>query len=335
MEDTSSESYLAALRALWYAYWNGPSPENISNAISVACGIPVSQDKTVVVKITGDSLELSNGQVIDIPSGVYPIVSEGQLVLPFKALLDGVSVSDRTTPGRYLDVVYMRTLFRLFKQPTIYDSLVSLHGQTAADEWVKANLQWHVHIIEVDLDKVLKMDKFYGTVLANLITKFRPKQDFAIAIFRGKIQTDTITFSEYVDAIGTYDIRYTVEKNPADHFNTGLVGMPDQDDYRNDPSGYYWANIDSQVFVISESLSIYPVSAGVSGSIPLYPQGKVYMAGGTSSGFSSVFADASGGHSEPLYGAGFALGVSNSFGNGIVIGSNVIEHLAGVGEDDT
>ena len=102
--DQNSKGYLKAIKGLWYAFWNGPRPENIKRSLYLLFGLPTASLAGTIanISITQIFLTYDDGteEVFDIPSGLSPIVKIGQIVTRFEPLVNGIQVFDKINyPG--------------------------------------------------------------------------------------------------------------------------------------------------------------------------------------------------------------------------------------------
>ena len=101
---SNTPSYLKAVKGLWFAYWTGPSPQNIQRSLYLLLGLPTASKNGTVTNVTATQVFLtytdSTTETFTIPSGLFAIVSVGDAVEQFQPLTTGVSVLDKVnSPG--------------------------------------------------------------------------------------------------------------------------------------------------------------------------------------------------------------------------------------------
>lgn len=96
-------SYLSVVQGLWFAFWNGPKPDNLRKSLYLLFGLPTAQETSIVTSIAPTIETTSAAGVIrqfDIPSGLHAIVVVGQTVTRYQPLVDGIDVFDKINhPG--------------------------------------------------------------------------------------------------------------------------------------------------------------------------------------------------------------------------------------------
>lgn len=102
--DTNNANYLKAVQGLWYAYWNGPRPDNIRNALYLLFDLPTASKTGTVTSITNTNITLTytdmTTETFPIPNGLSAIVLIGQSVTQFQPLVSGINVYDKVNyPG--------------------------------------------------------------------------------------------------------------------------------------------------------------------------------------------------------------------------------------------
>jgi hypothetical protein len=100
----NSPRYVQVVQGLWFAFWNGPTPENVRRALYLLFGLPVAQEDGTVITATSTIVETlgDNGieRSFDVPLGLAPDVVKGQRVQRFQPLVTGIAVYDKVNkPG--------------------------------------------------------------------------------------------------------------------------------------------------------------------------------------------------------------------------------------------
>ena len=99
IEDFSSDSYKAAVRGLYYAYFQGPTLDAIRTGVHILIGLPIAEEAGVVEAINPDfsgtlGLVTVNGEGYTYPKLVGTSLSVSDEVRQFEPLSDGVEVQD-------------------------------------------------------------------------------------------------------------------------------------------------------------------------------------------------------------------------------------------------
>jgi hypothetical protein len=105
--DDNKESYLKAVKGLWYAFWTGPRPENIRRSLYLLFGLPVSSQAGAVTNVTATQIFISykdgTSEIFEIPSGLTSLVRVGQEVTKFEPLVSGIKVFDKVNYPGFLE----------------------------------------------------------------------------------------------------------------------------------------------------------------------------------------------------------------------------------------
>lgn len=100
----NSPRYVQVIQGLWFAFWNGPTPDNVRRALYLLFGLPVAQESGVVVLANSTTVITlgDNGitRTFDVPLGLFPDVVTGERLERFDPLVTGISVFDKVNkPG--------------------------------------------------------------------------------------------------------------------------------------------------------------------------------------------------------------------------------------------
>ena len=105
--DTNTASYLKAVQGLWYAYWNGPRPDNIRNALYLLFDLPTASKAGVVSAVSTTSITLTytdqTTETFSVPNGLSPIVTLNESVSQFDPLVSGINVYDKINYPGFLE----------------------------------------------------------------------------------------------------------------------------------------------------------------------------------------------------------------------------------------
>lgn len=100
----NDEKYANSLRGLWFAFWTGPTPENIRRSLYLLFGLPTSSNDGTITNVTATEITATyvNGQTEtwEIPTGLAAIVAVGDTIDRFQPLVEGIDVFDKiSSPG--------------------------------------------------------------------------------------------------------------------------------------------------------------------------------------------------------------------------------------------
>lgn len=106
----NTASYLKAVQGLWFAFWNGPSPENIKRSLYLLFGLPTASKPGSVTSVTDSTITLlytdNSTESFTIPSGLIAVVAIGDTVNQYEPLVSGISVFDKINrPGFLADLI--------------------------------------------------------------------------------------------------------------------------------------------------------------------------------------------------------------------------------------
>lgn len=97
-------SYKSVVQGLWFAFWMGPKPETLKRSLYLLFGLPTAQEISTVTKVTTTEIVTTSIDGIirtfEVPIGLTPVVSVGDVVEKFQPLVDGIFVYDKVNnPG--------------------------------------------------------------------------------------------------------------------------------------------------------------------------------------------------------------------------------------------
>jgi hypothetical protein len=100
----NTAQYLKSVKGLWYAFWNGPSPENIRRSLFLLFGLPSASYAGTVTAVNAFDITLTyqdtSTETFAIPNGLEVAVAVGQVVTQFQPLVTGIEVLDKiNSPG--------------------------------------------------------------------------------------------------------------------------------------------------------------------------------------------------------------------------------------------
>lgn len=100
----NSQRYVDVIQGLWFAFWTGPKPSNVKTSLYLLFGLPTAKEAGVVTAVTPTTITTTGDdgtvRVFDIPTGLVSLVSVGDRVSRFDALVSGIDVYDKINrPG--------------------------------------------------------------------------------------------------------------------------------------------------------------------------------------------------------------------------------------------
>ena len=109
-DERSSVEYLRRIQGLWFAFFSGPSIFNVRSGAQILMNAPFAFSDTRVRSIDGNTIRLSNGQVMSKPSATPWSVSVGESVIRFQPLTQGVKIVDKVTDPLFMNDSFVTSL---------------------------------------------------------------------------------------------------------------------------------------------------------------------------------------------------------------------------------
>ena len=106
----NSQRYVEVLQGLWFAFWTGPTPDNVRSALYLLFGLPTARAEGTVTEVTATTITTTSifgvVETFEIPSGLAAAVAEGDKVIKFQPLVTGIDVFDKINkPGFIKDEI--------------------------------------------------------------------------------------------------------------------------------------------------------------------------------------------------------------------------------------
>lgn len=220
--------YLSAVRGLWYAFFNGPKPDNIRVGAQIFLALPFAQEAGIIEEIRTD-FSPSNGRILVrdeanqeiVRAYTYPAVLEleinpntgqryavGDAVAQFAPLVEGVEVID------------------YIKNPTWFSGIQT---QGVFQEVQK----YHSYSIRVDSDV---FDLSALLLVRNFVLTIKPTYTYPVIIVELNVGDTDI---DVIDQI-TYRGRLILNDNTCEFLGSGMY-----DDGIPGPEGQYWNQFDN------------------------------------------------------------------------------------------
>jgi hypothetical protein len=159
----NSPRYINVLQGLWFAFWNGPTPQNVRRALYLLFGLAVAQEDGVVTAVSSTEVSTlgDNGvsRTVEIPTGLLPEVVVGQRVLRFDPLISGIDVFDKINkPGFIATEIGRAGLDRFLTENATLGP-----GDTDETKALKT-LEEHTFLPQIQVDAFVNRDIDLGNV---------------------------------------------------------------------------------------------------------------------------------------------------------------------------
>ena len=244
--NTNKESYLKAIKGLWYAFWTGPRPENMRIALYLLFGLPVMSLDGVVKDITATDITVTyldgSEEVFAIPSGLKAIVGIGDELKRFTPLVDGISVVDKINkPGFLEDDVGVPGI-----EPFLTENASRGAGPDTDETKALKTVAENSYLPQIDVNAFISPDISLANV-KTFLKNIQPKsRTFLFQVVVG-IFSDELVFGEDIGLDINIDVTPNLDSNP----NT-FAQQSDLNDAEVNPS----ITLDSEVIGVGEKTDI-------------------------------------------------------------------------------
>lgn len=179
----SEVDYLSAVKALWFAFWSGPTPYNIQLAAQALLGLPYAEHGGQVIEIVEPTSETLGRVVLRAPDGGiktynYPLGVEfavnratGRQIRSFPDLREEISVLTEDELARYQDSL-LPQYSTLFDVVQIFDYVSNPDGAAALLRGQDILRQYHTFFVTAPLSVL--SNPFNFDLLAELIEQVKP-----------------------------------------------------------------------------------------------------------------------------------------------------------------
>ena len=223
--DSNTDSYLKAVKGLWFAFWTGPRPENIRRSIYLLFGLPTaSQDGTVSSVVPGTtsasgaytpgviSLTYSDSttEFFQIPQGLLPEVSVGEPVTRFQPLVTGIKVYDKLNSPGFLEREVGRSAVSQFLTEGAIKGIGADTDETLALKLIEQN----TYLPQIDVNAFIRPDIKLSNV-KNFLRNIQPKsRTFLFQVLVGSFK-DKLSLVERVSHEIGFSINPNLDYNPS------------------------------------------------------------------------------------------------------------------------
>jgi len=171
---SNTASYLKAVKGLWFAFWTGPTPENIKRSLYLLFGLPTASQAGTVQTVTGSQITLlyndNTTEVFTIPQGLGTIVNEGQVVTLFQPLVSGINVYDKINyPGFMTKVGGI-----LAAEPFLTQFATRGSGPNTDQTMALRMLEENTYLPQIDVNAFISPDISLGNV-KTFLSNIQPK----------------------------------------------------------------------------------------------------------------------------------------------------------------
>jgi len=245
--DTNSVQYLNALRGLWFAFWNGPKPENLRKALYLLFTLPSALEDSTVTRVTTTVIETTSDdgviRLFEIPSGLVSVVTEGQEVEEFQPLVDGIDVFDKTSLPGFVTTEIGRANIQRFLTPDASRGV----GDTDETKAMRL-LEEHTFLPQINVNAFVTPDINLGNVRTFLDAIQPLHKTYMFQIIVGAFE-DQILIDDKLGLDIGIDVTPNVDSNQTTFAETTIL-----DDYETVEDTNL--NVDSDGMLFQESVFI-------------------------------------------------------------------------------
>lgn len=244
----NTDSYRKAVQGLWFAFWTGPSPQNIQRSLCLLFGLPTAAQAGTVELVTDTQVSVNyvdgTSEVFNIPSGLLPIVSSGDTLTKFQPVCSGINVYDKINfPGFIASQVGPSGIKHFLTQNATYGSGPNT-DQTRAVRLLEEN----TYLPQIDVSAFISPNISLANVQTFLSTLQPKSRTFLFQVLIGQFADlfglmddgptgmTNDTYPNGIPAVGfgiNFDVTPNVDWNP----NT-FAQQSDLDDAENNPYTY-------------------------------------------------------------------------------------------------
>lgn len=241
-------TYLSVVQGLWYAFWNGPKPSSLRNALYLLFGLPTAQEDSTVTNVTINFVETTGVSGITrqfpIPAGLSAIVTIGQVVPRFTPLVSGIEIIDKISQPGFVKNELGRFGIRDFLTDT---ATVGTDPNTDESKAIRL-LEEHLFLPQISSDAFISSDIDIGNIELFLKGVKQLNKTFIFQVIVGEFRDPMV-----VNDKTTFDINIDVTPN-LDSNQTTFIQNPDLDNYETVDNEAL--NLDSDSMLAKESVSI-------------------------------------------------------------------------------
>jgi hypothetical protein len=210
--DTNTPSYLKAVKGLWYAFWTGPTPNNMRTSLYLLFGLPTASLAGIVTSVIGNQIVLTyndgSTETFTIPTNLNAIVTPGQAVAKFQPLVDGITVLDKiNTPG------FLRNQVGLPGVLPFLTEQATLGSDPSTDQYKALyTIEQNSYLPQISVDAFINPDINFGNI-QTFLRNIQPKsRTYIFQILVGNF-TDQMSFTEGLEFDIAFDVTPNVDSN--------------------------------------------------------------------------------------------------------------------------
>lgn len=214
--DQNTPAYLKAVQGLWYAYWTGPTPENIRRSLYLLFGLPTASFAGTVTVVTPTQITLmyadQTTETFAIPADLISLVVVGQTVTKFQPLVSGITVLDKVNDKGFVASQVGRFGIQQFLTQYASRGVGPNTDETKALQTVEMN----TYLPQIDVNAFVSADINLGNV-KTFLTNMQPKsRTYFFQVLVGTFE-DVITVGD--DAL-SINVAFNVTPNVDSNMNT-------------------------------------------------------------------------------------------------------------------
>jgi len=243
----NSPRYVSVIQGLWYAFWNGPKPENVLRSLHLLLGLPTVKAAGIVTAVSPTSIQTTSlTGVVDtfvVPPNLSPVVIFGQSVAQFDPLVSGIVVFDKINKPGFIESEVGRTGIQRF----LLDGASRGIGDTDETRAMTL-LEENCFLPQISVDAFINPDVNLGNVKTFLDAIKPLNKAYIFQVSTGNILEQQV-FGEYLSELVSVDLTGSIDSNQtSDMLEADLL------DYEsNENSGL---NLDPNGVLFQETLSI-------------------------------------------------------------------------------
>jgi hypothetical protein len=257
----NSPRYVQVVQGLWFAFWNGPTPNNIRRALYLLFGLPVAQEEGVVTEVTPTSVSTLGDNGIErtfaIPTDLHPDVVVGQRLGKFDPLVTGIQVFDKINKPGFVTTEIGRAGIERFLTEQ------ASRGPGDTDETKALTmLEEYTFLPQIAVDAFIYPDISLANVLV-FLNAIRPlNKTFLFQVIIGEFQdelkvVEELSLSPDIDLTPSLDSNETTYQSPA---VLGAYELGPNDGLDMDPDGACFnERVEFQVFSFGSLISSFTI----------------------------------------------------------------------------
>lgn len=188
--DRNTPQYLRAVKGLWYAFWNGPRPENIRRSLYLIFGLPTASKNGEVTAVTPTQVALAyddgTEETFEVPVNLIPIVSVGARVTEFQPLVSGINVFDKINYPGFVE----KEVGRIGVQPFLTQHATLGEDPDTDESRALRLLEENTYLPQIDVNAFVSPDIRLENV-KSFLTNIQPKhRTFLLQILVGTFRDE-------------------------------------------------------------------------------------------------------------------------------------------------